>query len=99
MNKIIVQLWEESTVNRNTISDGCSIHISTEQRNSYVDEIYSKRKNQVVPDSYERIVGPPIDAFIEDDLFAKLIKEKNIRLSQNELNNLIYFEELTIKEK
>lgn len=98
MNKIIIQLWEESTVNQNPISDGCSIHISIDHRNEYVDQIYNERKGKKVPQTYERIVGGVIEAFIEDNLYNRLINEKNMRLSQIELNNLVYFEELTIKE-
>lgn len=97
MNKVILQLWEESTINEEPISDGCSIHIDLQERDKFVDDIYEKRKGMKVPKTYVRIVGSPIEAFIETALFTKLIKEKNIRLKQNELNNLVYFEELTIK--
>ena len=99
MNKVILQLWEESIKGSSSIPDGCTIHINSIEKDKYIEKIYSIRIGKEIPDHYERIVGQSIEGFVEDEVYQKLIVEKNIRLSQNELNNLIYFEELTIKEK
>jgi hypothetical protein len=96
MNKVILQLWEESERGFGTRPDGCSIHIDSENRNKYIKSIYEYRCD-VVPDIYERIIGSELEAFIDDDLFKKLNEEKSLRLIEPELNNLIKFEELIIK--
>lgn len=96
MNKVILQLWEESERGFGTRPDGCSIHADSENRNKYIKSIYESRHDEV-PDIYERIIGSELEAFIDDDLFKKLNEEKSIRLIEPELNNLIKFEELIIK--
>lgn len=96
MNKVILQRWEESERNWGSRPDGCSLHLDNINREKYIDIIYRDRKNDI-PDTYERIVGSPIDVFIDEPLFEILEKEKNIRLQENELNNLINLEELIIK--
>lgn len=96
MNKVVLQFWEESERGFGTIPDGCSIHIDSENRNSYIKSIYNYRTDEV-PDKYERIIGSELEAFIDDNLFKKLNKEKSLRLIEPELNNLIKFEELIIK--
>ena len=96
MNKVILQLWEESTKGEFPTSDGCSLHISLEEKLSFVSKIYESR-NEDVPDKYERIVGPPVEVFVEDEIFEKIKTEKSLRLTQVELNNLIKFEELITK--
>ena len=51
----------------------------------------------MVPNTYDKIIGSELEAFIDDELFKKLNEEKSIRLIEPELNNLIKFEELIIK--
>ena len=36
MNKVILQLWEESNVNEGILSDGCSLHLNLSERDIYV---------------------------------------------------------------
>ena len=96
MNKVILQLWEESERGFGTRPDGCSIHIDSDNRNNYIKSIYDSRKDEV-PNIYDKIIGSELEAFIDDDLFKKLNEEKSIRLIEPELNNLIKFEELIIK--
>ena len=96
MNKVILQLWEESERGFGTKPDGCSIHIDNDVRRSYIKSIYDIRGDEV-PNEYERIIGSELEAFIDDDLFKKLNVKKSIRLIETELNNLIKFEELIIK--
>ena len=98
MNKVILQLWEESTKDKEPTPDGCSIHIDIIERDKYVSKIYESRIGQKVPKTYERIVGPPVEAFIEDGVLLILKDKKNIKLTQIELNNLVRFEEILTKE-
>ena len=96
MNKVVLQLWEESEKGFGTRPDGCSIHIDLNNRNNYIKSIYDSR-GDMVPNTYDKIIGSELEAFIDDELFKKLNEEKSIRLIEPELNNLIKFEELIIK--
>jgi hypothetical protein len=97
MNKVVLQLWEESERGFESRPDGCSIHIDIENRNKYIKSIYDLRIGKEVPEVYERVVGSEVEAFIDDELFKKLNIEKSLRLIEPELNNLIKFEEIIIK--
>lgn len=98
MNKVILQRWEESEKNVGSHPDGCSIHLTENDRVCYVDNIYKNRRGDEIPTCYDRVVGGPIIAFIEDGLYSILESEKSLRLLEHELNNLINLEELIIKE-
>jgi hypothetical protein len=97
MNKVLLQLWEESTID-NYVSDGCSIHLNKDEYIKYVENIYSKRNNNITPSNFECVVGDSIYVFIEDNLFEMLKNVKNIRLSQIEMRNLINIEEIILKK-
>lgn len=95
MNKVILQLWEESERGWGTRPDGCSIHVDLKNQKQYIKDCYEDRGDDV-PNVYERVVGDPIDAFVDDRLMMIIEKEKNVRLFENELNNLINMEEIII---
>lgn len=95
MNKIILQLWEESERGFGIRPDGCSVHINSLERKRYIDSIYSNRSSEV-PDEYEHIIGDEIVAFIEDGLFEHVISEGSIRIEQYQFNNLIKLGDLII---
>ena len=96
MNKVSLQIWEESERGFGSRPDGCSIHINSETRVEYINYIYGSR-GDLVPNIYDRIIGPELEGFIDDELFKKLNEEKSLRLIEPELNNLIKFDELIIK--
>ena len=99
MNKVILQIWEESERGWGTRPDGCSMHIDLKERENYIQSIYDSRKSdESIPDEYERIVGEGVEAFIEDALFELVQKDKSLRLTQYQMNNLMGMEEITIKE-
>ena len=97
MNKVILQLWEESERGWGVRPDGCSLHIDDVERDLYLKTVYNDRGDEV-PYEYDRIVGGPICAFVDDNLFKSLSEEKTVRITQNSLNNLISLSELIIKE-
>jgi hypothetical protein len=100
MNKIVLQLWEESGRKWGVRPDGCSIHIDSAERDRYVESIYSARRgSESVPEEYDRIVGSPIESYIDDALFETLKKDKSIRLAQHEMNNLVGMEDLIIRDE
>jgi hypothetical protein len=84
MKKAIIQLWEISNGEENILSDGCSIHIDEFNRKEFI-----KEKNII-----ERVVGIPSEIFISTNIYEILLKEKNIRLSEIETNNLIGLKEI-----
>ena len=99
MNKVILQIWEESERGWGTRPDGCSMHIDLKERENYIQTIYNSRKSEIsIPDEYERIVGEGVEAFIEDDLYNLVQKDKSIRLTQYQMNNLMNMEEITIND-
>jgi len=97
MNKVILQLWEESERGWGVRPDGCSLHIDLTERDNYLKSVYDDRGDEV-PYEYDRIVGGALSVFVDDALFGSLTEEKTIRLTQNSLNNLISLNELIIKE-
>lgn len=98
MNRVIFQFWENSILNLDVMSDGCSLHIDNSERNRWVENIYSERTINDIPDEYDRIVGEPLICFVDDDLFQKIQNFKTIRISENQLNNLIDMNEIIIKD-
>ena len=98
MNKVIFQFWENSIEGNDVISDGCSVHIDDVEYSRWIENIYSNRHDNDIPVEYDRIIGEKLIAFVEDDLFEKVENFKTIRLSQNQLNNLISMDEIFIKD-
>lgn len=95
MNKVYLQIWEESIKGVGKIPDGCTLHITLENNKEYLKNIYKTRKNDV-PNEYDSAVGTPIAVYITDELYD-IVKETNyIKLLQNEFNNLIQLEDITI---
>lgn len=97
MNKVLLQIWEESE-NGNTIPDGCSIHLDIEHRNIYLKSIYSKRTEDSVPVNYEASIGLPVEIYVNDVIFAIILRDKSIRLQEYEMNNLLNLKEIEIAQ-
>lgn len=98
MNKAVLQVWEESNKIEGIRQDGCSIHIDDKSRNMYVDSVYRGRNDENLPDSYERIVGNPVEVEVSDTLFAFIERDKSIRLRSYEMNNLLKMEEIIVND-
>jgi hypothetical protein len=98
MNKVVFQFWENSIEDVDVIPDGCSIHIDEIEYDRWVKSIYFSRDQNNVPEEYDRVIGGKLIAFVEDNLFKKVENFKTIRLSQNQLNNLLSMEEIVIKD-
>lgn len=94
MNKVILQLWEESNSNLGFLSDGCSLHLSLSYRDNYVKSIYKDRSEEV-PDKYDRIVGESVEVFISDNLYDMLLRDGgDIKIPESSFQNLIKFEDI-----
>jgi hypothetical protein len=95
-HKVVLNFWEESDKKMGITQDGCSLHLTEIDRKKYIYNIYSKRKGDI-PDSYERPIGNfGYNVYITDEIYDRLLEEKNIRLSQVELKNLMAMEEIFI---
>lgn len=99
MNKVILQIWEESERGSGTRPDGCSVHLDSKEREKYIRSIYeSRNSDESIPNEYDRIVGEGIEVFIEDALFDLVQKDRSLRLTQYQMNNLMGMDEITINE-
>lgn len=85
MNTILLQLWEISNTDNSILPDGCSLHTTMTNRNSFIKS---------VNESNERIVGLPSEVEVSDVIFDIIIKKNNIRLSEIEFNNLVGLKEI-----
>jgi hypothetical protein len=94
MNKIVLQLWEESNTKEGFLSDGCSLHLNVKERDIYVSSIYNSRDNSIIPNEYDRIVGEWIEVFVEDKIFNMIIEEKSVKINEAAFQNLLKFEEI-----
>jgi len=97
MNKAILQIWEESSVDNNILPIGGTLHIDTKERNEYVNRIYAGRDSNHVPKNYERVTGKEVEALVNDSIFNILLDKKTVILEEYELNNLVNMKEI-IKE-
>ncbi len=80
MNKVLIQLWEVSYPDNKIESDGGSLHVDLESRNTFIDQN---------SEPTERFVGIPTEVEVNENIFNSLMERKTIRLSEIELNNLI----------
>ena len=97
MNRVIMQLWEESERGCEIRPDGCSLHISSSDRTKYINEIYSNRGVECkVPNEYDRAIGSEIEIFVTDSLFKSI--NGTIKITECEFNNLVKMEEIIIKK-
>jgi hypothetical protein len=94
MNKAILQIWEESSIDNNILPIGGTLHIDSKERNEYVNRIYAGRDSNQIPNSYERISGSEVEALINDSIFNILLEKKTVILEEYELNNLVNMKEI-----
>lgn len=94
MNKVILQLWEESNTKDGFLSDGCSLHIDLKERDKYVISVYKGRDNSSIPNEYDRIVGDWVEVFVDDKLYNMILTDMSVKLPENSFQNLLKFEEI-----
>ena len=93
MNSVYLQIWEESDIDSGYIPDGCSLHLSNEDRDSYIESIYSNRSSDI-PSVYDRVIGKSIEVYIPDKLFDIVYRDRSIRIMEHEMNNLLTLSEI-----
>jgi hypothetical protein len=94
MNKVILQLWEESNTKDGFLSDGCSLHIDLKERDKYVTSVYKGRDISLIPNEYDRIVGDWVEVFVDDKLYNMILTDMSVKLPENSFQNLLKFEEI-----
>jgi hypothetical protein len=94
MNKVILQIWEESSIDNNILPIGGTLHIDIKERNEYVNKMYDGRDMNNIPNNYERISGSEVEVLINDSIFNILLQKKTVRLEEYELNNLVNMNEI-----
>lgn len=97
MNKVYLQIWEESISNEGIRPDGCSLHINLESNQKYLKSIYEFRENLKIPNDYDSAVGEPIEVLVNDTVYNLVKSDKTIRLLQNEFNNLIQLKDILVQ--
>ena len=96
MNVVLLQYWEESERGWGVRPDGASIHFSTIDHRFYLNEIYNSRDSKNIPDEYDRVVGGPIKAMVNNSLFNEVMEKKSLRISQYQLNNLMKLNDIVV---
>lgn len=96
MNKVYLQIWEESIKGVGKMPDGCTLHLTLKDNKEYLKSIYNTRKDIKVPTEYDSAVGLPIEVYITDELYKIVESSNSIKLLQHEFNNLIQLEDITI---
>lgn len=97
MKKVLLQYWEESIKNSSVRPDGCSLHLTKNDRNLFVKGVYDSRQDQLVPMEYDMVVGDPIEVEVSESIYNEIIRNGNsLRLMQHSLSNLKALEEVNI---
>jgi hypothetical protein len=96
-NVQFMQLWEHCVSSKNEFNNnGCSLHIDLNSRNEYIKYVYSDRNIEKMLYEFDAFIGNPIKVRVSSDIYDKLLFDKNIKLSENSLRNLIDLEEIIL---
>lgn len=91
MTKAVLQLWVERERGYESRPNGASIHKDEKSRKEYIEKIYSDRNVDDVPNTYECVIGEPIDVLLKNNLLGD---SKTIIIKRHEFNNLLDFNEI-----
>jgi hypothetical protein len=78
MENGLIQLWELQ--DGKFLSDGCSLHLTESDRDLFIKKVDNK---------FEKPIGKTSEILVCDKIFEILELRRSIRLSENEMNNLI----------
>ncbi|MFC1753841.1 hypothetical protein ACFL96_10700 [Thermoproteota archaeon] len=92
LEEVIYVSWEESERGWGTRPDGCSLHLTHLDFDTYLDA-YWKRMPDTAPDEYERPAGDPVPVYVTKKLYQE-IKE-----SENGIRLYAHNEREVVKEK
>lgn len=86
MENILIQLWESSN-DSTLVSDGCSLHLKLSDRDSYIIENRTDTENPI---------GQPTEVKISKKILDILEIKKSIKISENEMNNLLGLKDIIV---
>lgn len=95
MNTVLLQIWEESQIIDGCFADGCSLHLSEQDLTNFNSDLYRSR-NLLISDTFERVIGSPVEVCVTDEIYQILLSQRNIRLQQHEMNNLLSLKEINV---
>jgi hypothetical protein len=88
LEKVLYVSWEESERGWGTRPDGCSLHLTINDWDSYFKS-YVKTLPRFVPDEYSRPAGRPIEVEVTHALYKRIEESKyGIRIRESELRKL-----------
>lgn len=93
MNKVILQLWEQSEKKEDITPVGCSLHIDYESHIEYIGRYFGNLRDDI-PNRYMRPVSKPIEVIVTDMLYAVIVSDGNVIVQQHELNNLVQLKDI-----
>jgi hypothetical protein len=94
MEKIILQIWEESILDDSPILLGASLHINEEMCNNFINEKYKNRTNKT-PKKYIRKIGNHTNCLVSKTLYSEILdKGGTIFIKDHQLHNLVMFNKL-----
>lgn len=93
MNKVILQLWEQSEKKEDITPVGCSLHIDYESHIEYMGRYFGNLKDKV-PFRYIRPVSKPIEVEVTDMLYTVVMADRSVIIHQHELNNLVQLKDI-----
>lgn len=85
MNKVILQIWEEVS-DSSFLPNGCTLHLDMMTNQLFIERKYHNRQ---LLDSYDSAISKPISVCVTDGIYDILQIKRNIKLTQNELYNLV----------
>ncbi len=71
MDEIVLLSWEESERGWGQRPDGCSLHLSAADCDSYVKNYWARMPDDV-PHEYMRPAGEPVKALVQNSLYDKI---------------------------
>ena len=98
MNRVLLQVWVESrpaSIHR----DGCSLHMTAYDLERFVGHVYAGRECGSAPSSYEMALGSPMEAYVDDAVYASVFEKGSVRLEETSLRNLMSMEEIIVKSE
>jgi len=94
MEKVVIQIWEESSIDNPPMLIGASIHLNEEICENYILDKYKNRTNKT-PKTYIRKTGGFTNCLISKTLYNDLIsKDGTMFIKDHQLHNLVMFNKL-----
>ena len=89
LEEIVYVSWEESERGWGTRPDGCSLHLTEDNFQTFLKEYWNRQPSEV-PDEYLRPAGKPVIAYASTSLYKRIQERDNgLRLGSCEETELV----------